>query len=81
MHINVGDLVQCSRLKGPRIGLVVDKKFPNDGLVVSMHARHLLNSYGSIYYVYFSGEGKQGPFYEADLKLQQSFQIGESIDE
>jgi hypothetical protein len=80
MLINVGDLVQC-RPRGPQIGLVVDKKLPNDGLIDSMHVRHMLNSYASVYYVYFSGEGKLGPFYEAELKLQQSFQIGESIEE
>jgi hypothetical protein len=81
MHINVGDLVQCNRLKVLKLGLVVDKKPPNDGLISSMHVRHMLNSYRNIYYVYFSGEGKQGPFYENELKLQQSFQIAESIEE
>ena len=80
MHINVGDLVQC-RKKGYKVGLVIDKRMPNDGLSSSRHVRHMLNSYSSVYYVYFSGEGKLGPFYEADLKLQQSCQRGESIDE
>lgn len=81
MHINVGDLVQCNRLKGQKVGLVVDKRLSNSGLANSMHVRHMLNSYGNIYYVYFSDEGKQGPFYETDLNLQQSFQMGESIEE
>lgn len=71
MHIEVGDLVRC-RSRGQKVGLVVDRKISNDGLSKSMHVRHLLSSYPLLYYVFFSDEGKAGPFYATDLTLQRS---------
>jgi hypothetical protein len=70
MHIDIGDLVKCRG--GTKVGLVVDKKPSNEGLDLSMHVRHLIDRYPNVYYVYFSEEGKTGPFHKADLTLQQS---------
>ena len=71
MHIRIGDLVRC-RGKEKRVGIVVDKKPPNEALFKSMHVRHMLDSYSQVYYVYFSEEGRTGPYHESDLTLQQS---------
>ena len=68
--ISIGDLVKC-RGQGQKIGLVLDKKISNEGLTTSMHTKHLLSSYSKVYYIYFSGLGKVGPYYETDLMLQQ----------
>jgi hypothetical protein len=70
MHINVGDLVQSRNDK--KIGLVVEKKLPNEGLNCSMHVRHMIDNYPRVYYVLFSDEGRSGPFHETDLMLRQS---------
>jgi len=70
--INVGDLVRCRKDTVSRIGLVVDKKISNEGVNVSMHTKHLLSTYPKVYYVFFSGTGKSGPYHETDLILQQS---------
>jgi len=81
MSIDVGDLVQC-RDHGTKVGLVVDKRMPNDGLSTSLHVRHMLETYQRVYYVYFSGEGRLGPYYSADLKLHQTAKFLEaSTDE
>jgi len=79
MGFKIGDLVKC-KLKDHKLGLVVDKKMPNEGLSISMHARHLLEVYQRVYYVYFSGEGKKGPYHETDLILAQSCQTTTSIE-
>lgn len=70
--MNIGDLVK-SRLNNDKVGIVVDKRIANDGLTSSFHARHIINNYPLVYYVYFSGEGKTGPHMESDLVLQQDF--------
>jgi len=79
--INLGDLVKCRDL-GQKVGLVVDKKISNEGLANSYHTRHVLSTYPYVYYVYFSGIGKSGPYHESDLSLQQSshFYKHDSID-
>ena len=69
--ISIGDLVHC-RNRGPKVGVVVDKKVPNEGLVASMHAKHLMNVYDCLYYVYFSEEGRTGPYYTGEITLAQS---------
>lgn len=79
MNIEVGDLVQC-RNHGKKLGLVVDRKISNQGLINSKHAQHLLDVYQKVYYVYFSGEGKLGPYHESDLSLQQSGHMTSNID-
>jgi hypothetical protein len=53
-----------------KIGLIVAKKMSNEGLTISKHAQHILNSYKQVYYVFFSGLGKTGPHLEDDLFLQ-----------
>ena len=69
MHINVGDLVKCGR----EIGIVVEKKISNEGLVNSKHVQHMLHTYPSVFYVYFSeAESRMGPYFERDLTLQQT---------
>lgn len=72
--MNIGDLVH-SRLNYNKVGIVVDKKIANEGLTKSIHARHIINSLPLVYYVYFSGEGKSGPYMESDLILQQDFRL------
>ena len=79
-HIEVGDLVR-RRGFDPKVGIVVDKRISNEGLTSSMHVRHMINSYPRVFYVYFSGEGKVGPYHETDLYLQQSHQIASSIEQ
>lgn len=79
MHINIGDLVRCNK-NDRKLGLVVDRKLSNQGLVSSKHVQHLLKCYQSVYYVYFSGEGKLGPYHESDLSLQQSCHTTSNID-
>lgn len=64
--ISIGDLVQC-RNRGSQLGVVVDKKLPNENLAGSMHVRHLLNVYDYVYYVYFSEAGKTGPYHIEDI--------------
>lgn len=72
MHIKIGDLVKCRDIN-QQIGIVIDKRISNEGLVSSMHVRHMINNcYPQVYYVYFSDGEKAGPFHEADLFLQQS---------
>ena len=80
MQLSIGDLVVC-REKGPKIGLVVDKRISTEGLTNSMHVRHMLNSYSQVYYVYFSGEGKLGPYHETELKIQQSVTVPRPLRE
>lgn len=71
MAIYVGDLVLC-RDHGPKVGLVVDKKFANEGMNCSMHTRHLLDHAPSVYYVFFSDEGKTGPYYDSEVTTVSS---------
>lgn len=71
MNYNIGDLVTC-RSHGEKIGLIVDKRISNEGVSFSMHTRHVLNLYPSVYYIFFSGEGKTGPYLESELKLYHS---------
>jgi hypothetical protein len=73
MLIGVGDLVQC-RTHGQKVGLVIDKRLCNEGLEKSMHVRHMIGIYPQVYYVFFSEEGKTGPYHVGDLTLQQSCQ-------
>ena len=81
MQINIGDLVRC-RSHGKKIGIIVDKRLSNQGLDTSMHVRHIVKMYPSVYYIYFSGEGKVGPYYAGDIILQQNFKEDRaSIDE
>jgi hypothetical protein len=75
--INIGDLVTC-RARGEKIGIIVDKRAPNEGLCISTHTKHLVNVYPSVYYVYFYDEGKVGPFYETEVKLKQAILEGYS---
>lgn len=75
---NVGDLVKC-RDQGQKIGLVVDRKISNEGLTISMHTSHLLSSYSRVYYVYFSGCGRSGPYHETDLFLQQGITSSQAL--
>ena len=79
MHIEIGDLVNR---KNPdkKLGVVVDRKLSNQGLDSSKHVQHLLTCYQNVYYVYFSGEGKSGPYHECDLSLQQSCHMTSNID-
>lgn len=70
--MNIGDLVK-RRFNNDKVGIIVDKRISNDGLTTSFHARHIINNYPPVYYVYFSGEGKTGPHMESDLVLQQDF--------
>lgn len=69
MKFEIGDLV-CCRTLDHKVGLVVAKKMSNEGLNISMHAQHILNSYKQVYYVFFSELGKTGPHLEDDLFLQ-----------
>lgn len=69
MNIDVGDLVG-GKTNG-ELGLVVDKKMPNEGLSTSMHVKHMLDSYQKVYYVFFSSSGKDGPYHADDLLLHQ----------
>ena len=78
MHIKVGDLVRCDK-NDKKLGLVVDRKLANQ-LASSKHVQHLLQCYQNVYYVYFSGEGKSGPYHESDLSLQQSCHTTSNID-
>lgn len=78
MSINIGDLVQC-RGHGCKFGLVVDKRLPIDGLTTSHHVKHMLDTYQQVYYVYFSDEGKTGPYYSADLKVCHTVKLPESL--
>lgn len=71
MSLNVGDLV-VHRLMNLNIGVVVDKRLPNEGLNHSAHVRHLLQTYPRVYYVYFAKVGRFGPVHESELVLQQS---------
>lgn len=66
------------REHGQKVGIVVDKKPCNEGLTKSVHTRHILNTYQNVYYVFFSGEGRWGPFHATDLTLQQSCQTTDS---
>lgn len=72
MNLNIGDLVKC-RTHGQKIGIVVDKRLSNEGLTNSMHTRHLIKTYPLVYYIYFSGEGKLGPYHETEVSIQQYF--------
>ena len=65
------------RNHGQKLGVVIDKKISNEGLINSMHVRHMLNSYPQVYYVFFSEEGKTGPYHETDLTLQQSVLVND----
>lgn len=76
-NINVGDLVE--RRQDGRVGVVVSAVPPNQGMT-SMHVRHMLASYHDVYYVYFSDEGKTGPFHVTELNLKQSCQTACNID-
>ena len=69
INICVGDLVE-SRRDG-KVGVVVDAVPPNQGMT-SMHMRHVLTSYHDVYYVFFSDEGKVGPFHVTELALKQA---------
>ena len=69
--INIGDLVRCRSLD-QKVGLVVDKRISDEGVNISMHTKHLLGNYPRVYYVFFAGVGKMGPYHETDLILQQS---------
>jgi hypothetical protein len=81
MLLNIGDLVWC-RSHGKKMGIVVDKRPSNEGLDTSMHVRHIVKNYPPVYYIYFSGEGKMGPYHASDIILQQNFkQVQASIDE
>lgn len=72
MHIKIGDLVK-RRDANQQIGIVINKRISNEGLVSSLHVRHMIKScYPQVYYVYFSDGESSGPFHEADLFLQQS---------
>jgi hypothetical protein len=79
MHISIGDLV-ISKIHRKKLGIVVDKKVSNEGLISSMHVRHMINIYPQVFYVYFSDEGRVGPIHQTDLTLQQTCQIGASIE-
>jgi hypothetical protein len=79
MSFKIGDLVKC-KSQEQRLGLVVDKKMPNEGLDISAHVKHLMGVYKKVYYVYFSGLGRRGPFHETDLVLAQSCQTTTSMD-
>lgn len=69
--ISVGDLVQCRNM-GEKVGVVVDKKLPNENLTMSVHTKHLLNVYDYLYYVYFSELGKLGPYHVGEITLKQT---------
>lgn len=71
MQAKIGDLVTC-RSKGSKVGIVVDRKISCGGLSMSEHVKHMLSIYPHVYYVYFSGEGKTGPYHETEVLLQQS---------
>jgi hypothetical protein len=58
-------------VQGQKVGIVVDRRLPSEGLNSSMHVRHMIGVYPQVYYVFFSGEGTAGPYYEGDLTLQQ----------
>lgn len=80
MNINIGDLVECKK-KSQKVGIVVKKNDANSG-AMSEHMKNILLGCPSVYYVYFSDEGCDGPFYNSDLLLKQSCQlIFSSIDE
>lgn len=67
MNISIGDLVKYKKSeKG--IGIVVDKRLSNQGLLTSEHVRHILDVYPHVYYVYFSDVGRLGPFNEVELQ-------------
>jgi hypothetical protein len=81
MQINIGDLVKC-RTHDKKIGIIVDKRPSIEGMNVSMHVQHIVKMYPSVYYIYFSGEGKKGPYHAGDIILQQDFKRAQaSIDE
>lgn len=70
MRINVGDLVKCSS-RQDKLGVVIDRKISNEGLLDSMHTRHIVDVYPQVYYVYICGEGRVGPLHAAEVTLQQ----------
>lgn len=75
--MNIGDLVR-SRFNRGKVGIVVEKKMPNEGLTTSLHTQHIISVYPLVYYVCFTGEGKTGPYMESDLVLQQDFKQGQA---
>jgi hypothetical protein len=77
--ICIGDLVKCRHL-GQKVGLVLEKKISNEGLSDSEHAKHLLGIYPQVFYVFFSGLGRTGPYHENELLLQQKCHSISSID-
>ena len=77
MTINVGDLVECKKRPQKKMGIVVKKNDANSG-AMSEHMKNILLGCPSVYYVYFSDEGCDGPFYNFDLLLKQSCQMTNS---
>lgn len=66
--VDIGDLVRCKG-HGLKLGLVINKKLSNEGLLKSMHVKHMIANYPCVYYVYFSDLGTQGPFHASELDL------------
>lgn len=61
------------------MGVVVESRPPVQGLA-SVHMRHVLSSYPQVYYVYFSGGERSGPYHVTELRLKQACQTASSID-
>ena len=79
MNINPGDLVQRRNPKeASTLGIVLDKRIANS--TGSDHMKHILNACLQVCYVFFTGEGIVGPFYESDLVLKQSSFEERSMD-
>lgn len=67
MNIKVGDLVHC-RDHGQKVGLVICEKQANEGLTCSKHTQHIMSNIPSVYYVFFSGEGRMGPYHRSEIQ-------------
>lgn len=67
MNISIGDLVHC-RDHGQKVGLVIYEKHANEGLSCSKHTQHIMSNMPTVYYVFFSGEGKTGPYHRSEIQ-------------
>ena len=81
MSINTGDLVQRRNPKDANtLGIVLDRRIANGVGSNSDHMKHILNACLQVCYVFFTGEGVEGPIYESDLVVKQSSVERTSID-
>lgn len=67
MHIDLGDLVETSRIRPKKRGIVVEQNPTNP---VENFAKHLHQIYGKVYYIFTDGV-RAGPFMSSELKVIQ----------